>query len=201
LCLNSLNSSLPGIVYHPKRLAIGFRENYGWGIIAGITSASLFLRPDIERARKNKAIERKDILKHGILGVHMFDIRDKAKAYFKARFVFEPLQIAPEDLQYLQSLINSAPQIDACSICICDMTPSSTTVTLPCSHVFCYDCVQELARSWVDRDEAMVLECPNCRAPISKEMVEQSNCKKRKLCSSSSGSSSSSGGGSRSGGV
>jgi hypothetical protein len=149
------------------------RDKYGWGVIAGITSASLFLRPDVEHARSNNIICRKDILKKGVVGVHMFDNRDKAKEYFKSCYVYKLLRISPSKLHYLESLINTEAKIDTCSICTDDIEPSCTTVTLPCSHTFCYDCVQGLVRSWMSRDISgtCFLECPNCRYQIMSSTV------------------------------
>lgn len=156
------------------------RDKYGWGGIAGVTSASLFLRPDVQYARRMNIISRKDILKSGIMDVHMFGNRDVAKQYFKDHCVLEQMEIEPRKMLYLQSLIDSTPKSDdICSICTDDLEPSDTTATLPCHHTFCFSCVKRLVVSVLGREHAegvssnFLLECPNCRSSISNDAVEE----------------------------
>lgn len=156
------------------------RDKYGWGRIAGVTSSNLHLRPDVEYARKSKIICRKDILKSGVMGEHMFDDRGKAKTYFKNHFVLERIEIEPRVMIYLQSLIDSTTKIDTiCSICTDEVVPSDTTATLPCHHTFCFSCVKRLVVSVLGSERAagirrnFLLECPNCRSPILNSVVEE----------------------------
>ena len=85
------------------------RDKYGWGMIAGVTSSSLYLRPDVECARRSNAINRKDILKSGVMGVHMFGNRDEAKEYFKKCYVLEEIEIEQHEVSSVPSVTDSTP--------------------------------------------------------------------------------------------
>jgi hypothetical protein len=171
------------------------KSEFGWGGVTGVTSASLWLRPDVEHARRGKSITKAEILRSGIPGVHFFVDLRSAKAYFRAHFKYEALPIAAHKLRYLQFLINASIKIDTCSICLEQLGSSSTTVTLPCRHTFCYNCTLDLIRSRdnnVDDQEQqeVILKCPNCRSHITYAMVQQHAIASADMSSSSSSNSS-----------
>lgn len=72
------------------------RNMFGWGKLAGVTSPNIWIRPDVEEARKQGAISRCDLLKMGIAGVHYFPELKDAKSYFRALLVYVPLPDAAQ---------------------------------------------------------------------------------------------------------
>ena len=72
---------------------------------------------------------------------------------------------------------------NTCPICLDEMDPSSTPITLYCGHKFCLDCIKEFGKSCnlVDDQRWTDKRCPICRRLLCGDLLSQDNLRLRRL--------------------
>lgn len=56
-------------------------------------------------------------------------------------------------------------EVESATICAVCMSARKTMVCVPCGHMTCYKCVNDLASNW-RASSSPILNCPTCRQPI-----------------------------------